>query len=138
MKRPLLIPSPLDGEPTSQTVIESSDWIPIGYDCTNRGPRVVWAKDVNLRGPFFPNASVRSRWLSASGRHLYTPFTSLMRQSQLLAPHNPSGIIFHISRCGSTLVTTALKCDPLVTVLAESALIAGLFLDHLQAIRPPS
>ncbi|NIJ65255.1 hypothetical protein FHR20_002217 [Sphingomonas leidyi] len=86
-------------------------WLPIGFAALPE-PAVDWFNFANISpgSPFFEDA-VRE----AAGR----PFNRLFRTATPLAsflgradPRPPSGFIFHMSRCGSTLVSQMLGAAP--------------------------
>jgi hypothetical protein len=72
-----------------------------------------------LSEPFF-GVSVSSLRASSVPREFETDLTDLARQTRHLAPIAPAGFIFHISRCGSTLVSNALRTAEDVVGLSEA------------------
>jgi hypothetical protein len=106
-------------------------WTPIRFDFSGPAPMVDWA---DLSGdrfvePFFDQTV--ARWASGPGaaqlvRTGLEALVALDKEPSL----EPAGMIFHLSRCGSTLVSRLLGTLPGVVVLAEpSPLNALLGLD---------
>jgi len=62
-----------------------------------------------LTGPFFPLAVDRLRRRNPAPMEFETDLSTLAGVQARLAPVNPRAIIFHMSRCGSTLVLNALR-----------------------------
>lgn len=99
------------------------DWLPVWVDCRGPCPVVEWC---DLRGcrfsdPFF------DRTVEAT---LTQPFHQLFRlrtttdvlesRAGEAACARPSGLIFHMGRCGSTLVAQLLASMPATVVLSEA------------------
>jgi hypothetical protein len=106
-------------------------WTPIRFDFSGSAPMVDWA---DLSGerfvePFFDHSV--ARWASGPRaaqlvRTGLEAFVALDNEPSL----EPAGMIFHLSRCGSTLVSRLLGTLPGAVVLAEpSPLNALLGLD---------
>ena len=95
-------------------------WTPIRFDFSGSAPAVDWADltDERFAEPFFDQTVVQ--W--ASGPRS-TPLvrTGLEGLAALDAEPSlePAGMIFHLSRCGSTLVSRLLGTLPGVVVIAE-------------------
>jgi hypothetical protein len=94
------VPKPSDGN-----AWPPAGWLPIGMAADAAGPVVTWQcfDGVALDTPFFQDAANLARSL---------PFNAPPR------PH-PAGLIFHLSRCGSTLVHRMLGASATVTSLSE-------------------
>ena len=98
----------------------SAGWLPVDLVQTESGPVVDWAHfgGAELGEPFFA-ASAR--------RAIARPFNRLFRWQTPLAdfvrgaepPPAPDGLIFHWSRCGSTLIAQMLAALPHSVVLSE-------------------
>lgn len=98
-------------------------WIPIRVEWRPTGPEVDWCYlgERTFREPFFEHT------ISA---HLRDPYYRTSRKRTSLGelvelaharPGLPlGGMIFHMSRCGSTLVSRVLAADPANLVLAEA------------------
>jgi hypothetical protein len=106
-------------------------WTPIRLDFSGPAPRVDWADLSSERfvDPFFDQTI--ARW--AAGPHARPVVRTGLDALATLdsAPSlEPAGMIFHLSRCGSTLVSRLLGTLPGVVVVAEpSPLNALLGLD---------
>ncbi len=94
---------------------DTRGWAPARTFKRNSEP---WATWIHTAGrPFvepFYGDSVRER--------LRNPFTSLFRRDMPLvaaAPVRPDGFIFHMSRCGSTLVSRSLAASGAIHVVSE-------------------
>jgi hypothetical protein len=106
-------------------------WTPVRLDFSGAAPAVDWAdlSAERFAEPFFDETV--ARWASSPGarplvRTGLDALAALDRESSL----DPAGMIFHLSRCGSTLVSRLLGTLPGVVVLAEpSPLNALLGLD---------
>ena len=116
-----------DGDPTVQlreTPLPPDQWLPIGTAW--RGDRLLvewsWFGDRRLREPFFAGDVQRS--LSEPFNRLFRAVTPIERLAQWLErrpPLRPSGFIFHMSRCGSTLVAQMLAACTDNIVISEAA-----------------
>lgn len=112
-------------------IADLARWTPIRFDLSGPAPTVDWADLSTDRfvEPFFDQTI--ARW--ASGPHAkplvrtgLDAFLALDSEPSL----DPAGLIFHLSRCGSTLVSRLLGTLPGVVVIAEpSPLNALLGLD---------
>jgi hypothetical protein len=106
--------------PTVQATLaanRSACWFPIGLSIEAGGPVADWVYFGSRRftEPFFEN-TVRAA--------LRNPFTRAFRHQAPLHEKpgmTPSGFIFHMSRCGSTLIAQALSSIPRTLVISEAA-----------------
>ncbi|MGB8208677.1 MAG: sulfotransferase [Mycobacterium sp.] len=102
-------------------------WTPIRFDFSGPVPTVDWADLTAERfvDPFFDETV--ARWLS--GPHA-RPLVRTGLEALVALDNEPSlepaGMIFHLSRCGSTLVSRMLRAVPGVVVLAEPAPLNAL------------
>lgn len=95
------------------------DWIPCRVAWEKQRPMVDWCYlgGVRFNEPFFQDSIVRA---------LRRPFSAaFLRRTPLEAWDadawpDPAGLIFHMSRCGSTLLSQMLKALPGVTVFSEA------------------
>jgi hypothetical protein len=102
-------------------------WTPVRFDISGPAPAVDWA-DLSAERfiePFFDQTVVR--WASGPRarpivRTGLEALVALDSQPSL----EPTGMIFHLSRCGSTLVSRLLGTLPGVVVLAEPAPLNAL------------
>lgn len=120
--------------PNERDAPRSPNWLPIQLHAAtaSTSAAVEWAffGDLALTDPFFEQS------IGAALRHpaslLFRRHTSL---DALQPPADsepdlaPAGFVFHVSRCGSTLVAQTLAADPRHRVLSEPAPI-----DHLLAL----
>ncbi|MDQ1369376.1 MAG: hypothetical protein QOF20_1729 [Acidimicrobiaceae bacterium] len=97
-------------------------WTPIRMSWRGRDPLVDWCytQGIDFVDPFFD----QSVWccLDEPFRLLFQRHTTLDALADLAAARPglmPSGLVFHTSRCGSTLVTQMLARLPSVLVMAE-------------------
>jgi hypothetical protein len=79
---------------------------------------------VSLSDPFFQQTVERAK---ANGKaELFTEFDALLQLEQSLDSVEPTGFIFHSSRCGSTLMTNACRAIAGSIVLSEANAIDKL------------
>lgn len=101
---------------------ELARWTPVRLDFSAAIPAVFWADLTGVRfdEPFFDRTV--ARWAAtADARSLVkTGFDALVALDSE-ASLEPAGIVFHLSRCGSTLVSRLLGTLPGVVVLNEPA-----------------
>jgi hypothetical protein len=102
-------------------------WTPIRFDFSGPDPAVDWADLTTERfaEPFFDQTV--ARW--ASGPHARSLVRTGLEGLVALDDEpslDPAGMIFHLSRCGSTLVSRLLGTVPGVVVLAEPAPLNAL------------
>ena len=99
------------------TEIPEQGWLPVGVD----GRFVEWAffGEQRLEEPFF-EGSVRR---ALQGRPARRRTTAEALVAAMEAPREPDGFIFHMSRCGSTLVAQMLAVDPECLVISEAAIV---------------
>ncbi|MGA9493477.1 MAG: hypothetical protein WBV80_24965 [Mycobacterium sp.] len=106
---------------------ELARWTPIRFDFSGSVPMVDWAdlSEERFVEPFFDETV--SRWMS--GPHV-RPLVRTGLDALVALDSEPSlepaGMIFHLSRCGSTLVSQLLCAVPGVVVLAEPAPLNAL------------
>lgn len=102
-------------------------WSPIRLDFSGPAPVVYWA-DLSAERfvePFFDQTV--ARWSSGPGaRPLVKTGLQAMVALDTEPSLEPAGMIFHLSRCGSTLVSRLLGTLPGVVVVAESAPLNAL------------
>ena len=94
-------------------------WVPVRWHWQAGQPQLAWCDlgDLRLSAPFFAqtvqDAQDRSRTLRR------TSAETLARWSHDGPGAEPGGLIFHLSRCGSTLAAQALAASPENIVLSE-------------------
>lgn len=95
-------------------------WTPIMIDLSGSSPVVCWA-DLSAERfvePFFDQTV--ARWASGPGtRPVVTTGIEALAALDSEPSLEPSGMIFHLSRCGSTVVSRLLGTLPGLVVLAE-------------------
>jgi hypothetical protein len=97
------------------------DWMPIAVTWTSSGPVVEWCDfaGTSLTEPFFDHTVT---WLLRHpARNLIRPLTDIETVARLAgaASGTPGGLIFHLSRCGSTLLSQMLAATTAQVVLSE-------------------
>ncbi|WLQ13937.1 hypothetical protein O5O45_29875 [Hahella aquimaris] len=106
-------------------------WTPVRYEAARK--RVIWGVAPTARdwAPFWDEriATQRARSIIGSIVKPATHIEYLIRHSRLFADVRPAGFIFHLSRCGSTLVSNLLAVSPAHCVISESSALTELLLD---------
>jgi len=96
--------------------VDFDGWAPVKFYDQHR--RVAWMRfgEAGLREPFFEQSVRRLRTQRIVDiRHTDS---DVLLDAEETVP--PSGFIFHISRCGSTLLTNALREYPQNIVISEA------------------
>jgi len=112
-------------DPSGRGVTTAPDWVPVDF-CWAKGEGVVDWCDMGGRrftDPFFVQ-TLQSCHLD--GRRGRRSGADALLAGATSAPLALSGLIFHLSRCGSTLVTQMLARDPRNVVVAEPPLLDGI------------
>ncbi|WAC91694.1 hypothetical protein [Mycobacterium sp. Aquia_213] len=106
---------------------ELAGWTPIRLDFSGPAP-VVWWADLSAErftDPFFDQTV--ARWESGrSARPLVRTGLDELVAIESAPSLDPAGMIFHVSRCGSTLLSRLLGTLPGVVVVAEPAPLNSL------------
>ncbi len=101
-------------------IADLARWTPVRLDFSGPAPAVYWA-DLSAERfvePFFDQTV--TRWASGpTARPLVRTGLEALVALDGEPSLEPAGIIFHLSRCGSTLVSRLLGTLPGVVVLAE-------------------
>ena len=94
-------------------------WTPARVAPGARGPEVEWCYTGEERfiDPFFEQTLERA--VRRPFSLLFRPRTPIDALADLVEPRAPTGLLFHSSRCGSTLVTQMLAASPRNLVLSE-------------------
>jgi hypothetical protein len=107
----------------------ASHWLPYSYNVKTR--EIQWCLPDGLATePFHDEFITRCRQHTIN--QLIRPTTSLaqlLRKSEAFPQGEPGGFIFHLSRCGSTLLSGALSELADASVLSESSLLTSILLD---------
>lgn len=101
--------------------IDLAHWTPVSLTIEPPAPTIDWCdlSDLNFSEPFFSQTLIRVGDEPVS-RELVTTDLAALRQIDAVAPgRDPDGFIFHISRCGSSLVAQLAAALDGVAVLAE-------------------
>jgi len=108
-------------------------WLPIeiGFDAHPAivpGALVRWMEfgSTPLAEPFLSHTVDKLRTGTPPARELETDLDTLQRWGGRLPSIRPAGFIFHISRCGSTLIANGLKTSEDVLLVSESRPLSGL------------
>jgi hypothetical protein len=98
-------------------------WIPAGIDWSCASGEVLWFRLGAYRfdDPYFSDTVTRcARHPLNLAFPRRTPMQALEDAAASLTPANLCGIVFHMSRCGSTLVARALQLLPRAIVISEA------------------
>jgi hypothetical protein len=104
------------------------DWYPIGMDADSESEPAVWWRYLGQRrltAAFFEDSFVGQA--AADKRVCRTPLAALDDLPEAVAP---SAFIFHVSRCGSTLLTQLLATLPRCIVASEPPVLDAFFRLH--------
>ncbi len=104
-----------------------SDWIPFAFTRVGKRTMVQWVhagSEVRLREPFFKQ-SIKAM-VDAHAPQKLTPLSAL---TELSMSPPPAGFIFHVSRCGSTLVSRSLAAVASTRIVSEPGCVNQLLLD---------
>lgn len=114
-----------DPSSASAVVAPGPSWLPASVCATPGGVQVRWLHfgAAPLSEPFFRQSVARARRSGQSGQPLLTPVEALRNVAEERAP---AGFVFHVSRCGSTLLANALRCLPGATVISEAQPVSAL------------
>lgn len=104
---------------------ESIGWLPIKLELLSKSPKVEWMRFGHnpLTEPMFSESVKKLREDLTPAPTKVTDLNALMN---FPADTLPTGFIFHISRCGSTLVSNAMRCVPGTIVISEAQVFAPL------------
>ena len=106
------------------------DWIPIKLfeDSGNEYCRWVYLGDETFTDPFFDETILRCMKLPGnSSRYRAVSSIEVMKGwSKQIESISPTAFIFHVSRCGSTLISQLLALNPANIVLSEAPFIDDL------------
>jgi hypothetical protein len=104
----------------------TAGWLPItiGFDAHTTAvsdPPVRWIEldSAPLAAPFLDLDIMRLRCATPGAREVETDLATLLRVAARQAAVRPAGFIFHLSRCGATVVGSALRTAERALVLGE-------------------
>ena len=103
-------------------------FLPVDAVVVDGRPGLWWMdmSGVGLAEPFFQQTVERVKANGSSRRELFTEFDVLLQLEKQLDSVQPTGFIFHSSRCGSTLVANACRAITNSIVLSEANAIDKL------------
>ena len=118
---------------------EPKGWLPVDAVVVGGRPGLMWMQmsGLGLTEPFFQQTVERARRENRAER--FTEFDVLLQLEKELESVSPTGLIFHSSRCGSTLVANACRAVSNSIVLSEAnaidKLIARFITDADNAVK---
>jgi hypothetical protein len=103
-------------------------WLPIGFEFNGKSIIVRWMDfaGATLAEPFYIQTVRRLRLAIPPAAERVTQVFDLISQSESVPLIDPAVLIFHVSRCGSTLLANALRLDKECVVLSEAAPIGAI------------
>lgn len=113
-------------------------WLPVDLRFNTNPPSATWMEfgSIGLSHPFFIDTVEKLRAGVSPARELPTAMEAILETGGELPPVVPAGLIFHISRCGSTLLANSLKIANGTVVVSEAGPITNLFLPYATCIAP--
>lgn len=118
---------------------ELGEWAPYRLDYRDQW-QCRWFSRAGLRyeEPFFQETVLRclGQPQNAHGRASISSLDFLDHAASLVNPVKPTAFIFHVSRCGSTLLAQLLGLDPHNIVLSEARLIDELLGQAMKSTLP--
>ncbi|MCU0324308.1 MAG: hypothetical protein MUF45_03515 [Spirosomaceae bacterium] len=101
------------------------NWIPYQIDLNSLPLRVKWIFIGNktFTEPFFHETTSKCRVFEENQNPIYSSLEELISQSTTFEYLEPTCFIFHVSRCGSTLLTQLLSIDPQNIVVSEPPIL---------------
>lgn len=111
--------------------MENCDWdMPVDVWYTNGPEATVWwinRASHPMVEPFFCETVTALRKQSQVEEYS-TGWSALLSRASALPDVRPAGLIFHIGRCGSTLLANALRTAAGVVILSEPQIVDGILL----------
>lgn len=97
-------------------------WLPVGLRLNGVGSSAMWMDfgSKTLSEPFYDQTIRHLRGSTPPAAERYTSIEEMLQLADSFPSIPPAGIIFHISRCGSTLLTNALRAGGECTTLSEA------------------
>jgi len=110
-------------------------WLPVGLRWFPE-PTLQWINvgSLALTEPMFFQSVAKLRAIHPPLEERETDLATLVGAAECLGAVIPRGLIFHVSRCGSTLITNAIGTASGVTVLSEPEPIVDLFMPYPAAV----
>jgi hypothetical protein len=120
---------------------EPSGWLPVEIRLDTRLPHLIntatvkWMKltGVSFSEPFYGQTIMRARSADARLMEIETGLHAISRAARAQPHCKPAGLIFHISRCGSTLLSNCLRSATDTLVLSEAHPIVSLTRPYLRS-----
>ncbi len=109
--------------------------LPTAVTVEHGGVRVRWTalRDLRLVHPFFEDTIAKARAFPENRPPTVTDADALVEAAALLPPPPPPTFLFHVSRCGSTLLTQQLALDDRCIVLSEAPVLDACLRLHLRS-----
>ncbi len=110
-------------------------WMPVRVNWTPSGLKLEWRYlgDLRFTDPFFQQTVDRCvEPPNQPARRRETPIEALAELADRSPSLAPTGFIFHMSRCGSTLISQMLAVRPENVVISEADPIDGVLRAHLR------
>ena len=103
-------------------------WLPVDAVVVEGRPGLWWMEmsGVSLTEPFFEQTVERAKANGKTRGELFTEFDALLQLEPSFDSVEPTGFIFHSSRCGSTLIANACRAIAGSIVLSEANAIDKL------------
>jgi len=103
------------------TLADLQGWMPVDAVVVNGRPGLAWLdmRGVDLAEPFFQQTVDRLKSQHPERREVFTEFDALIQLEKTFDSIEPTGFIFHSSRCGSTLLANACRAINGAIVLSE-------------------
>jgi len=110
---------------SASEVNELRSYFPIDAVIRDGKPQIEWLRmgEVAFTEPFFHQTVAKAR---QDNQPLFTDLDALLRVASVGPALQPSGFIFHTSRCGSTVVANACRALDSTRVIAEAPVIDKL------------
>jgi hypothetical protein len=112
-------------------------WLPIALSLRRKASTVTWLAcgTVPCGGPFFMD-TVRALRAAGGAREMQTPLETLCDAAAAIDPVPVTGFIFHVSRCGSTLIANAARAAAGAVVISEAEPLSYLFSPYRVGLWP--
>lgn len=97
-------------------------WLPINFHFGMTASAVQWIDfgSAEISEPFFHQTLKKLRSAEPQAKERVTSVATLLDLAASLSPARPSGLIFHVSRCGSTFLANILRIGHRVVMLSEA------------------
>ena len=108
--------------------IDLKGWLPVDAVVVDGRPGLWWMdmSGVSLTEPFFEQTVERAKADGNARGELFTEFDMVLQLEKVFDSVEPTGFIFHSSRCGSTLIANACRAVFNAIVLSEANAIDKL------------